>query len=471
MNIVLVSPEAVPYSKTGGLADVVGAIYKGIGGTGHDVSMFLPCFRGIKEEFKLTKIRKGCKISLGDRTYYFDVYSHERAYFISNEYFFNRNGFYGDSRGDFLDNAERFAFFCKAVLNSIEGLNLAPDIIHLNDWQCGLIPFYQKELGVMPIDIKTILTIHNIGYQGLFPPDVLPRIGVPSGFFSIEGLEFYGNVSLLKAGILYADQITTVSPNHQKEITTTELGYGLGDLLRRKNIRGILNGIDMELWDPRKDRAIKKNFDQKSQNGKSDCKRDLLKLFGLRNSDVPLVGIIGRFSLQKGYDIIAESLDDIMKLGTNAVILGKGDLKLENSLRTVASAYPANIGLRIGFDDQLARRIYAGSDMFLMPSRYEPCGVAQMIAMRYGTVPIVRMTGGLVDTVQDYNTANLLGNGFVFAHADRYSMLECIKRALCVFMNKKEWSVIVTNAMTAQFPWKKSIEQYVGLYSSLTSER
>jgi starch synthase len=467
MNIAIVAPEAVPFIKSGGLADVTGSLFSGLRRRKHDVSMFLPCYRGISDRYKLEVTLTGVKVHMGDRTYYYDVLSSGTSYFIKNDFFFNRDGLYGDLRGDFPDNAERFAFFCIAVLQTIKYLKMTPDIFHLNDWQAGLIPFYQHEMNMGPSKTRSVLTIHNSGYQGIFPAKVLPNLGIPARYFTMDGLEFYGKVCLLKAGILYADSIATVSPAYREEITSSELGYGLEGLLKAKGVVGILNGIDYKLWDPAHDSALKSHYDKNSLKGKTLCKKDLCISSGLKDSSKPLMGVIGRFSAQKGYDLIAESLGEIADLGINMVILGSGDLAIERSIKKVTDQYPGQTRLHIGFDDLLARRIYAGSDMFLMPSRYEPCGVAQMIAMRYGSVPLVRMTGGLTDTVKDYNPAHPDGNGFVFKHADSYSMVDCIKRALCVYGNTDDWHTVTRNAMTADFKWKKAIDAYLKLFSSL----
>ncbi|HDZ88383.1 MAG TPA: glycogen synthase, partial [Nitrospirae bacterium] len=435
MNILFITSEAVPFVKTGGLADVAGALFSMTGSFGHNAFMFLPCYRRIKQNFSLKTEFSGLKARMGARTYYFDLYSSGRAFLVSNDYFFNRDGIYGESGVDYPDNAERFAFFCRAVLQALNLLDIKPDIMHLNDWQTGLIPFYQKEQGMLSKDIKSVFTIHNIGYQGSFGPGILPKIGIPERFFTIDGLEFYGKVSLLKAGIIYADKITTVSPSYEKEITATSLGYGFEGLLRAKGVKGILNGLDNQLWNPETDKKLTRNYNLHDMRGKAFCKDSFCSSSGLSDSSLPLVGMIGRLSYQKGFDIIAESIDEMVKLGINMAILGKGDVDIERKLKSMASDYPGNIYINIGFDEGLARNIYAGSDMFLMPSRYEPCGIAQMIAMRYGSIPIVRMSGGLSDTVSDFNTANPAGNGFVFKHPDKYSMLECIKRALCMFRN------------------------------------
>lgn len=468
MNIVIVSPEAVPYAKTGGLADVTGAFFREL--LKHKrltVNMFLPFYKDIRERFGPKIEASGLQVLVGERTYYFDILSIGKVFFISNDYFFNRGGLYGDERGDFPDNAERFAFFCMAVLRSLQSLGVYPDILHLHEWQTGLIPLYQKAMARNQPLAKTVLTLHNLGFQGIFSPAVLPKIGISKEFFTIDGLEFYGKVNLLKAAIVYSDKVTTVSSTHAEEITTADYGFSLDRLLKAKGVTGILNGLDYTVWNPKKDGHIEKNYDKNAPHGKAVCKNALCNIFGIGSPSLPLMGIVGRLTEQKGYDIFVECMDEIIKMGVNIAVLGRGDAKIEKSMTDIALRHPGRIGLTIGFSEDLARKIYAGSDMFLIPSRYEPCGLAQMIAMRYGSVPIVRMTGGLADTVKDFNPADTRGTGFVFRNADVYGIVECVKRALCVFKNKSDWEILVKNAMDARFQWRKSIRGYLDLYSSV----
>ncbi len=467
MRIAMVAPEAVPYAKTGGLADVVGALQRGMNIKGHDCSMFLPCYERIQNNHDIKQILSGLRVNVGDRTYYYNVFSLDGAYFIANDFFFNRSGLYGDSRGDFPDNAERFAFFCKAVLQTQSTLGIDPEIYHVHDWQTGLLPFYLYQESSYEHDARSVLTIHNAGYQGVFPPSAMTSIGASKEHFGIDSLEFHGNISLLKAGIVYSDSVTTVSPTYAREITETSLGYGLEGLLSAKGVKGILNGIDYDLWDPSTDTSIHINYDVgKRSKGKSACKKHLCKILDMNDPALPVIGVIGRFSWQKGYDIIAGSLTKIISMGFNVVILGSGDLEIERSLRDIAVKFPGRVSVNIGFNDALARNIYAGSDLFLMPSRYEPCGLAQMIAMSYGSIPVVRHTGGLADTIKDHRPSRSSGTGFIFRKDDSISLLRCLGRALKAYNDRTVWQRLTKNSMMKRFTWDYAIDQYIDVYSS-----
>lgn len=471
MNIVIVSPEAVPFAKTGGLADVAGALLQGLSRTGHDAFLFMPLYRGVRGSIRPKEAARGQKIFMGERAYYFDILSQRNAFFISNDYFFDRDGLYGDSRGDFPDNPERFAFFCLSVLHATKILGIKPDIYHLHDWQTALLPLYRRELFTPADNAAAVLTIHNVGYQGIFPPETLPRLGISGKFFTIHGIEFHGNLNLLKAGILYSDRVTTVSPTYAHEITFPEYGFGLEGSLRWKGVTGILNGIDYDLWNPADDIHLKRNYTIQTLHGRAACKEELLSVCRLRDRSLPLIGSIGRIIAQKGYDLIADCLEDIIGLGANIVILGRGDRDIEQVLQRAAARFRDRVHVSTLFNEPLARKIYAGSDLFLMPSRYEPCGLAQMIAMRYGSIPIVRKTGGLADTVTDFNSGSPEGTGFLFHDADRNDLVECIKRALCVWKNKRDWNRLTRNAMRLRFSWEHSISQYSALYGSLVGRQ
>ncbi|PNX53047.1 MAG: hypothetical protein BV458_06515 [Thermoplasmata archaeon M9B2D] len=466
MRIVIATPEAVPYVKTGGLADVTGALFSQFRKMGHSVSLFLPFYGTVQKLQRPRKPLSGQKVNLGDRMYYFDVFSEKNAYFISNDYFFRRAGLYGDKAGDYPDNIERFAFFCKAMLHSIKKLDLAPDIIHSHDWQAALIPTYLSFEHAMS-NIKTVFTIHNMGYQGIAPHETLQNIGIPERYFTLDGLEYYGSINLLKAGIGFADAVSTVSPTYADEITLPHFGFGLNGILKEKGVTGILNGLDYDLWDPSSDKFLLSTFSRSNLTDRRLCKQDLCKIAGFRDRDNALVGVIGRFTTQKGHDIIASAMEKIIELRANVMILGEGDPAIERSFSVAASSFPGKIYLNTSFDDTLARKIYAGSDLFLMPSRYEPCGLAQMIAMRYGSVPVVNMTGGLADTVDDFNAGNNHGTGFVFRLGDVHSMIECLKRALCVYRNKQDWEGLVLNTMAKRFKWSDSVKKYIKLFETL----
>jgi len=466
MKLVIASSEAIPYIKSGGLADVAGALSVQYDKAGHETSLFLPLYAEVQKHFDPVTIISAQKIFLGERGYYFDVLRHRNTYFIANDYFFRRAGLYGNESGDFPDNVERFAFFCKAIVHTIKKHLPYPDIVHIHDWQTALLPLYMSFDPTFK-NTKTVFTVHNMGYQGIASHDILPKIGIPEHYFALDGLEYYGNVNLLKAGILFSNAVTTVSPTYAREITTPAFGFGLDGVLRDKGVTGILNGLDYNLWDPSKDSSLKAPFSKTDSGKKSICKKALVKIGGFREKDRPLIGIIGRFAVQKGFDLIMDEIESILHLRANIVILGKGDTSIETSLMKIAARFPDQIYVRTSFDDSFARRIYAGSDLFLMPSRYEPCGVAQMIAMRYGAIPVVTMTGGLTDTVSDFNTGDLHGTGFVFRQPDPDAMLECIKRALFVYSDKSVWKRLTTNAMNKRFRWSDSVKKYNILFDHL----
>lgn len=467
MRIVIATSEAIPYIKTGGLADVAGALFAGFRKLGHDVSLFLPLYEGIQKLDKPKKILSAQKLHLGERMYYFDVIAEKETYFIANDYFFRRSGLYGNRAGDYPDNVERFAFFSKAVLHVIKSLGLTPHVIHTHDWQTALIPLYLSTDHSLT-EIRTVFTIHNMGYQGIAPHDAMRSIGIPERYFTLDGIEYYGNINLLKAGIQFADEVTTVSPNYAREITSPQFGFGLSGVLKEKGVTGILNGLDYELWDPSSDTAIKAPFSTNDLNNRSLCKEDLCRMAGFRDRNKPLIGVIGRFAVQKGHDIIASELNNIVALNANMIILGQGDAAIEDAFAVAAARNPGKVHLITSFNDTIARKIYAGSDLFLMPSRYEPCGLAQMIAMRYGSVPIVNMTGGLADTVADYNTANSRGTGFVFLRPEGQAMVECLKRAFCVYFSSTDWRTIVQNVMKQRFKWSNSEKKYLNLFRDIS---
>jgi len=469
MNVLYAASEAVPFVKTGGLADVVGALHEGMSRLGHETSLFIPRYSAISTGDSCEKVLQGMKVTMGDRTYYCDVFSLDGTFMVGNDYFFGRRGIYGEDGAEYPDNAERFAFFSLAVLRAANALDIRPDVMHLHDWQTGLIPFYAREHAMMP-RVSSVFTIHNIGYPGAFPATVLGRVGIEEKYFHMDRLEFYGKVSYLKAGIVYADRVTTVSPSYRDEILHTDLGFGFSGLLAHRGIDGIMNGIDYSEWDPSTDPSLPENYDADRPDGKAACKKALCGELGIRKAGLPLVGSVGRITVQKGYDIVAEAMDAMAKLGVNTVILGTGDPEIERELARAATRHAGVAVFVRRFDEDLARRIYAASDIFLMPSRYEPCGISQMIAMRYGAVPVVRWSGGLKDTVRDFNTADRDGTGFGFRNADPESMTECIKRVLCVFTMEDEWKRVMVNAMKARFSWDKTVAGYMKIYSDLAGE-
>ncbi|MDI6889794.1 MAG: glycogen synthase GlgA [Thermodesulfovibrionales bacterium] len=478
MRILIATPEAVPYAKTGGLADVAGALIKKYRDMKKEAYIILPLYRKIKKGDVLLK-NTGLKIKvpIGDREIEGGIFSGESlTYFIDCDEFFDREELYGTPQGDYIDNASRFIFFSRGVLETCKALNFKPDVIHCNEWQTGLIPLYLKtiyRLDKFFKDTATMLTIHNLGYQGLFPASEMPLTGLGWELFNPEGIEFYGRINFLKAGLVSADVLTTVSYTYAKEILKKESGFGLEGVLQRreKDLYGVINGIDYKEWDPSKDRFLPKNFDIKNLQGKRECKRRLVKEVSLDKLERPFIGMITRLSAQKGLDLVLQSIEELLSLGVNLILLGKGEEAFHIGFSEVANRYKGRVSVTIGFEEPLAHRIYAGSDFFLTPSRYEPCGLGQLISMRYGSIPIGRRTGGLVDTIQDYDPLTSKGTGFLFSDHTPSAMLDAVKRALCVYTDKDKMQRIIVNAMKMDFSWKRSAERYIELYDYVTKKR
>ncbi len=397
-----------------------------------------------------------------------------QIYFLENEFYYNRDGLYVDSKTktDYPDNDERFIFFCKGVIETLRKLGWRPDIIHCNDWQTALVPVYLKTLykdDPLLSGIKTVLTIHNIGYQGVFPKESFLKSGLPDEIF--PQISHNGSFNFLKAGILYADVITTVSPTYAREIISSdEYGAGLSATLkkRKKDVYGILNGVDYSIWSPENDKFIPVPYNIQTIESKYENKKALLKYFGLTyDENIPVVAQISRLAEQKGFDLIEEIIDEMMKLDIQYIVLGTGDPKYEEMLEKVKKKYPKKVGIHIGFSEELAHLIEAGADIFLMPSRYEPCGLNQMYSLRYGTVPIVRKTGGLADTVEEFNPKTGRGTGFLFEKYSGGDLLKALKKALSVYKNKKAWIKLMKNGMTKDFSWNASAKKYIELYEKV----
>lgn len=461
MKIVMCASEVVPYAKTGGLADVAGALPLALEEEGQQVIIVMPYYKQIKNaKFKIQKLNSDVS--------YTNTGKDIKVYFIENDTYFNRDGLYGEKTGDYPDNLDRFSYYCKKTLELLKKINFEPDIIHVHDWQTSLIPVYLKTIykgDPFYKNTKTVLTIHNIGYQGLFPKEEFPKIGIEWKYFNMEMLEFYDKINLLKGGIVFSDLINTVSPTYSKEIQTKEFGFGLeGILIKRKDsVFGILNGLDYTIWNPETDKFIAKNYSFKSIKDKYKNKEDLqnfCKLPAKRN--IPLFGIISRLAEQKGFDILAEAIDTICKMDLQLVILGTGDLKYHILLEEIVKKYPKVISLHLRFDDPLAHKIYAGSDIFLMPSKYEPCGLGQLISLKYGTIPLVFKTGGLADTVTE-------DNGFVMNEYTKIALVNTIKKAIDVFMDKEKWMRLIEKAMQCDFSWEASADKYIRMYEEAKS--
>ncbi|HMK60695.1 MAG TPA: glycogen synthase GlgA [Dissulfurispiraceae bacterium] len=493
MKIALISSEAVPYSKTGGLADVAGTLFKELADMGHDATLFIPLYAATKERFlkRLTDLIIQIDIPIGSVTKKCSVYSEKksgiknvkrgRVYFISNDEYFGRSELYGTAEGDYPDNDLRFIFFCRSVLEICKFLDLKYNVLHCNDWQTSLIPLYLKTLYQNdPVfsKSKTVLTIHNMGYQGLFPPSSLESAGFGPDIFNPEGIEFYGKVNFLKAGLTAADLLTTVSPTYAREILSPDKGFGLDGVLRKRSnaLFGVLNGIDTIEWNPEADNLLPCNYSVRNLKGKFECKRKLMLKCSLEGTqETPLLSFIGRLSSQKGIDLLADSTDELLDRGAVLFLLGKGDERFQTQLAEKAARYRHKVYFLAGFDEVLAHLAYAGSDIFLMPSQYEPCGLGQMIAMRYGTIPVAYSTGGLADTIISSeriddrylaggNNGTIKDTGFLFHKHNRDALMEAVDQALSVYKQKDIWQILITNAMRMDFSWKKSAEKYLELY-------
>lgn len=456
MRIAFCASEMVPFAKTGGLADVAGALPLALEAAGHEVIVIMPGYKAIQG--LRTKVQ-GSKNDIS----FAALGKNIKVYFIECDKYFGRDGLYGDKIGDYPDNLERFSFYCRRALELLKELNFRADIVHAHDWQAGLIPVYLKAAFTGDAffkSIRSVLTIHNIGYQGLFEKQEFPKLGLDWEYFNIEGLEFYDRINILKGGIEFCDIITTVSPTYAKEVQTKEFGFGLEGLLskRRRKLFGILNGLDYSLWDPGHDKALARNYSTQRPEDKQRNKEYLQKLCGLAvAADAPLFGMVTRLVDHKGLDILTPAIKNISAMGAQMVILGTGEAKYHSALERIAKKNPASVSLHLKFDDELARRIYAGADLFLMPSRYEPCGLGQMIALRYGAIPLVFSTGGLADTVN-------AENGFVFDKYNKEELLRTVKKALEAFRLKGHWLRLMHRAMRCDFSWEEAAGKYIKLY-------
>lgn len=460
MKILYASSEVVPYAKTGGLADVAGALPKALAELGHEVVVVMPKYRMVNEKkFGLERLNDVIFRAKMPK-------SQVTVYFIDNPKYFDREGLYQEKGIDYPDNCERFSFFCRTVMEFLPKVSFFPDIVHCNDWQTALIVAYVKKLYNWS-KTATVYTIHNMGYHGSFPKDQLPLTGFSWEMCTPETLEFWGNIALTKAGFVFADLINTVSETYAQEIQTDEFGHGLAGLLRArtKDVSGIINGIDYEVWNPETDPQIVRKYGAKSIPLKYENKKALQRANKLpEKEEIPLIGMITRLADQKGFDILAGAMEKIMHLKCQMVILGTGEPKYHELLLTEKKKYPQHIGVNLGFDAALAQLIYAGSDMFLMPSRYEPCGLGQLISFKYGTIPIVRKTGGLADTVHDLNPKTGKGDGFVFEEYSSAALLDAIKRAVAAYQKKKTWLGLMEKVMCYDYSWATSARKYVDLY-------
>ncbi|MCD6130201.1 MAG: glycogen synthase GlgA [Deltaproteobacteria bacterium] len=479
MKLLLVSSEIFPFSKTGGLADVAGALPKALQKSGVEVKLISPKYRCVTEkDFSLKLVTRDLKVPVKDMiessALWKTDYNGVETYFVEKDAYYDREGLYGTKEKDYEDNAERFAFFCRAVIESCKQIGYKPDIIHCNDWQSGLIPAYLKTLykdDPFFHHTKTIFTIHNIGYQGLFDPISLPMTGLPQSVYNMEELEFYGKISYLKAGIVFSDIINTVSKTYAEEIQTKDYGAGLDGILRKrgKDLYGIMNGIDYEKWNPKKDPLIYANYTHRKISARKTNKKNLQKEMKLTYRDYPLIGIISRLAKQKGIDIVIPAMQTLLKkYRVEFIILGKGDKQYEDALQSISKNYKNKVSVNIGFDEALAHKIYASCDFFLVPSLYEPCGLGPLIAYRYGAIPIVRATGGLKDSVKNYNLKKKEGTGFSFRAYTKDALCNTMEKALYLYSNdEKTLNKMVKQDMKMDWSWEEQAKKYIRLYKKV----
>src|SRR5450432_2740082 len=466
MHIAFVASEGVPYSKTGGLADVVGALPRALAALGHQVSVYLPRYR----QTQLTDpqmVVRSITIPFDDKYRFCSVLSGGykagvRHYFVEYPPYFDRETLYTTPAGDYPDNAERYTMFCRAVLEASKILGV-PHIFHCHDWQSALVPVLLKSLyqdDPAFREVNTVLTIHNIGYQGLFSSEILPLLALPWDLFSMDKLEYYGQVNFLKGGLKDADYITTVSRKYSQEIQTAEYGFGL-------------DGVDYDEWSPSADGYIASRYKPDELFGKAKCKEDLLEEFGLSDANLklPVIGIVSRFAGQKGFDLVSQIMDQLAREEIILVVLGSGEKLYEEMFARMAKQFPGKIALKITYDNKIAHKIEAGADMFLMPSRYEPCGLNQIYSLKYGTVPIVRATGGLDDTIEPWDARTGKGTGFKFTEYNGESLLLTIKQALQAFRDQTSWQVLMRNGMGKDFSWNASAREYGKVYERVKQMR
>lgn len=477
LHIVMASPEIAPLAKTGGLGDVLGSLPRALERLGLRVSLIMPAYRSVirsgfpledtgisftvpvscrREEGKLLKTKTGSAISI---------------YLIRADQYFDRDGLYGTPEGDYTDNDERFVFFSRAIL---EVLKLEPPaILHAHDWQSALaIVFLKAQPYLYPelSSVKAVLTVHNLGFQGLFDYPDWHLLNLEGHFFAPRYLEYYGEINFLKGGLIFADKVTTVSPTYAEEIKTDEQGFGLDGVFREraKGLVGILNGADYEIWNPETDPLIGHRYGPDNLLGKRFCKSELQRIFRLHiDPDIPLVGMVSRLTTQKGFDLLEKAMDDLLSRDIQFVLLGTGDQRYERIFSKIPERYPGKAGVRIVFDEALSHKVIAGCDLLLMPSRYEPSGLTQMYSLRYGTIPIVRATGGLSDTVSEFDSKTGKGNGFLFGPYEVSALMQALDQAQNLLHQKREWSTIMKNAMAADYSWARSARLYADLYRGL----
>ena len=484
LNVLFLSPEAAPFAKTGGLADVAGSLPKALKGVGCDIRVAMPYYRMAKKrDFTVSLLYEDVEIPLFGEVLKGDIFLTEAdgrvpLYLINKDEYFDREYLYGTPKGDYFDNVERFVYFSRMAFLLCKKLNFQPHVFHCNDWQTGLVPAYLKTMYTEDpffSGTSSLFTIHNIAYQGIFHEKKLEVTGLPRDVYHPGGIEYWGKINFLKAGIVFSDIINTVSHRYSREIQTPEFAYGLEGVLRHRSddLYGVLNGADYREWNPKTDPLIAANYDENDLSGKAKCKEDLLAGFNLPRSlnKLPILGVISRLADQKGFDLLAESMKGLMRMDLGFVLLGRGDERYHQLFERIAKEYPKKAGIKIAYDNTLAHKIEAGSDIFLMPSRYEPCGLNQMYSLKYGTVPLVRATGGLDDTIQDYNPKTGEGTGFKFQSYSPRDFLDTVRKALAVYRDGERWEKLMIRGMKADFSWQRAAREYVNLYGRAKAHR
>jgi len=458
----MVASESVPFAKTGGLADVIGALPRALARLGHDVDVMMPRYRGLRGEL-VTRMPVALGAQVADAGIFSVTADGARTLFVDRPEYFDRDYLYGTGGHDYPDNAERYAFLCQAAVNWAASGVHRYDVVHAHDWQAGLVP-------VLSTRVPVVFTIHNLAYQGIFDASWLPRLGLSWDLMRIDAMEFWGRVSYLKGGIVFSHVTTTVSPTYALEIQTPEFGFGFDGILRgrARDLIGILNGIDYDQWDPARDPNLPEPYGVSHLEGKRAAKRKVLDAFHLPLDDEalarPLVAMISRLVDQKGFDLLAAIADELPRLGASFVLLGSGERRYEDLWLGLAARYPDRIAARIGFDEPLAHLIEGGADLFLMPSRFEPCGLNQMYSLRYGTLPLVRATGGLADTVRNLNLATGTGTGFTFDEYSPQALLGTLRWALGVYEDRPTWRRMQEAGMRLDHSWEASAQRYVEVY-------
>ena len=480
-SVLIIGSEAQPFAKTGGLADVLGALPSALARLGWDATVALPRYRGVSAGMPVETLPMTVGgFSRAAAIFEAPLADGARALLIDCPDLYDREALYGVGNSDYPDNPLRFAFLVRAALEFAARHGTAPSIVHAHDWQASLAPVYLRTLYASHPTLAgtpSVTTIHNLAYQGLFTPDWLPRLDLGPELFTLDRLEYWSRISFLKGGITDADIITTVSPRYAEEIQTKELGFGFDGILRarRADLAGILNGIDTSVWDPAHDPFLPKPFDAGDLSGKLDAKIAVLRRYGLPTDEAtgkrPLVGMVSRMVDQKGFDLIAALADDLTRVDATFVVLGTGEARYQDLWKALAARHPDRFGVHIGFDESLAHLVEGGADIFLMPSRFEPCGLNQMYSMRYGTVPVVHAVGGLADTVRDYTPRRARPTGFVFHEYSPAALLEGLARALALFPDTPRWRALQVAGMQQDFSWDRSAQEYVKIYERATMKR